>query len=232
MEKKNLQGLFIMLGLMSIAVGLPVAIHNYTTAYRNVTVKGLCEKEVVADRAIWPIIFKEGGNDLMELTASVAAKDKKVVKWLLDAGFSKDEISVASPKIEDLRTNSWNERITYNYVMTSIITVCSDKVETVLKMQKKQIEMLGEGIALGSGNSWENPVEFSYTALNEIKPEMIEQATLNAREAAEKFAKDSGAKVGDILTASQGQFSISDRDSNTPYIKTIRVVTTINYQLK
>lgn len=99
-------------------------------------------------------------------------------------------------------------------------------------MQHRQFEMINKGIALGSGNSWENPVVYSYTGLNEVKPEMIEQATLNAREAADKFAEDSGSRVGKILSATQGQFSITDRDANTPYIKVIRVVTTVNYQLR
>jgi hypothetical protein len=75
-------------------------------------------------------------------------------------------------------------------------------------------------------------VSYEFTGLNDIKPEMIEEATKNAREVAEKFATDSNSKLGKIRNASQGQFSISDRDANTPYIKKVRVVTTVNYYLK
>ena len=78
---------------------------------------------------------------------------------------------------------------------------------------------------------WEYKTEYSFTKLNDIKPEMIEEATKNAREAAEKFAQDSDSKLGKIKKASQGQFSISDRDSNTPYIKSVRVVSSIDYFL-
>lgn len=231
MENKYSLGWFLMVGLLAIAIAIPYSVNKYTGASRSVTVKGLCEKEVMADRAIWPVAFKEGGNSLSDLSAKVNKKNAMVVEWLLAAGFTKDEINVSAPKIEDQRANGWEHR-TYDYVMTSVVTVCTDKVQTVLDMQKRQFEMINKGIALGSGNSWENPVVYSYTALNEIKPAMIEQATVNAREAADKFASDSGSRVGKILSATQGQFSITDRDANTPYIKSIRVVTTINYQLR
>ena len=95
----------------------------------------------------------------------------------------------------------------------------------------RQSELLKKGIVTES-NDWENRVEFSYEGLNDIKPEMIEIATMNAREAAQKFAKDSGSRLGKIKTANQGTFSIVDRDSNTPYIKKIRIVTYVTYYLK
>ena len=101
----------------------------------------------------------------------------------------------------------------------------------VLELMSKQSELLKKGIVTG-GNKWENPVEFSYNGLNDIKPEMIEEATKNARETAEKFAKDSNSRLGKIKSANQGTFSISDRDSNTPHIKKVRVVTSITYYLE
>lgn len=231
MENKYSLGWFLMVGLVAIAIAIPYSVYKYTGASRSVTVKGLCEREVTANRAIWPVVFKEGGNSLAELSANVDKKNAMVVDWLLAAGFTKEEINVSAPKIEDQRANGWEHR-SYDYVMTSVVTVCTDKVQEVLEMQHRQFEMINKGIALGSGNSWENPVVYSYTGLNEVKPEMIEQATLNARGAADKFAEDSGSRVGKILSATQGQFSITDRDANTPYIKVIRVVTTVNYQLK
>ena len=76
------------------------------------------------------------------------------------------------------------------------------------------------------------PMRFKFEGLNEIKPGMIEEATKNAREVGEKFAKDSGSRLGKIKTANQGTFSITDRDSNTPEIKKVRVVTSVTYYLK
>ena len=84
-----------------------------------------------------------------------------------------------------------------------------------------------KGIVTGGTNQWENPVEFKYEGLNDIKPQMIEEATENARAAAKKFAKDSGSRLGKIKTANQGTFTIENRDSNTPYIKKVRVVTSV-----
>ena len=91
-------------------------------------------------------------------------------------------------------------------------------------------ELLSQGIAIAP-NDYSYPIQFDFTSLNKIKPQMIEQATKNAREAAEKFAKDSESKLGKIKSAQQGLFSIEDRDSNTPYIKEVRVVTTVDYYL-
>jgi len=220
-----------MIGLLAIALALPIAVSKYTSASRLVTVKGLCEKEVDADRAIWPIVFKESGNSLVDLASSVESKNSEIVKWLNDNGFSSEEITIAAPKVEDTRTMGYDSR-KFDFVMTSVITVCSGKVAKVVESQKRQFDLLSRGIAVGGGNSWEYPVSYDFAALNQIKPEMIQQATLNAREAAGKFAKDSGSKVGKIISANQGQFSITDRDANTPYKKIVRVVTTITYSLK
>lgn len=224
--KGNILGYCILAGMVAIAVSLGFM----KTTTRTVTVKGLCEREVSADRVIWPIVFVEGGNSLTSLAASVNAKNNVVLKWLFDSGIPAGEITVAAPKVEDQRANGYSNR-SFDYVMKSVITVCTSDIEKVIGLQARQFDLIGKGIAVG-GNAWENPTIFEYTALNDIKPEMIKQATLNAREAAEQFAKDSGSRVGKIINATQGQFSISDRDANTPSIKIIRVVTSVKYQLK
>ena len=95
----------------------------------------------------------------------------------------------------------------------------------------RQSDLLKQGIAI-SGGDYRFSTQYLFTKLNDIKPEMIEEATKNARASAEKFAADSDSKLGKIRTANQGQFSISDRDANTPYIKSVRVVTTVDYYLK
>ena len=117
------------------------------------------------------------------------------------------------------------------YNVTSVITVTSTKVDLVRKMISEQSELLKQGIAI-TGGDYRYNVQYDYTGLNDIKPQMIEEATKNARAAAIKFAKDSDSELGKIKRAYQGQFSIEDRDANTPYIKRIRVVTTIDYSLE
>ena len=90
----------------------------------------------------------------------------------------------------------------------------------------------GTGSWTESGSDYEHQTQYDFNGLNELKPQMVEVATRNAREVAQKFADDSGSKLGKIQTASQGQFSIYDRDSNTPWIKNVRVVTSVTYYLK
>ena len=144
-----------------------------------------------------------------------------------------DEISVGVPYISDKYANEYgdNDRA-FRYIAKNVITVYSSDVDAVLALMDKQSELLKKGIVTGGGSQWENPVEFKYEGLNDIKPQMIEEATENAREVAEKFAKDSGSRLGKIKTASQGTFTIENRDSNTPHIKKVRIVTSVTYYLK
>jgi hypothetical protein len=111
------------------------------------------------------------------------------------------------------------------------MTVSSNKVDLVRKLMSQQGELLKQGVAI-SANDYSNAVIYAFTKLNSVKPKMIEQATVNARAAAEKFAKDSESNLGKIKSADQGQISIEDRDANTPFIKKVRVVTSIEYYLK
>ncbi len=232
MKERNYLGICILAGFLALAISLPFAVGKYTGSFRQVTVKGLCEKEVDADRAIWPIVFKESGNSLSALASEVEIKNAIIVEWLKEAGFADDEINISAPKLQDLKSDGYIENKRFDYIMTSVVTVCTSKASVVVGMQRRQFELLGKGIAIGSGNSWEYPVVFDYTSLNSIKAEMVEQAIRNARESADKFAKDSGSRLGRIVTASQGQFSINNRDENTPEKKIIRVVSTVTYSLR
>jgi hypothetical protein len=152
--------------------------------------------------------------------------------FLTDGGISEKEITVSVPSVSDKLANEYGDNNrAFRYIAKNVITVCTDNVDAVLKLMSRQSELLKKGIVT-SENSWENPVEFKYEGLNDIKPQMIEEATKNAREAAEKFAKDSDSSLGKIKNANQGTFTIENRDSNTPYIKRIRVVTSVTYYLK
>ena len=221
-----------MVGLALIALALFAGVKTFKGYDRTVSVRGLCEKEVMADKAIWPIAYKIAGNDLQELIRDINAKNSAVIDFLVNGGISKDDISVNAPIIVDCRTNAYTEVRSYNYIITSSITVCTSDVQKVVELSARQIELVQKGIPVGSAESWEYQTVYSFNALNEIKPEMIEEATKNARAAAEKFAKDSGSRLGKIKTASQGQFTIENRDSNTPYIKNVRVVTGVVYYIR
>ena len=228
---KFYSGLYIMIGLIILGIMIPVGVNRYMSYTRTVDVKGLCEREVMADKVIWPISFKIMGDDLQNVYNQIDQKNKIIANFLKEGGISEEEISIASPKISDKFANEYgnNDRL-YRYVTTNVITVCTDKVETVLSLMSKQAQLIKQGITLSSDN-WENPTEFKFEGLNTLKPEMVEEATKNARQTAEKFAKDSDSELGKIKRASQGSFSIENRDSNTPHIKRVRVVSSITYYL-
>ena len=225
-------GLFIMVGLVVLGMMFPRAVEKYRSYDRTVNVKGLCEKEVKADKVIWPVVYKVMANDIQSIYDQTDGSNAVIMDYLKAGGIDASEITVSVPQISDKFANEYgNNDRAYRYIATNVITVCTDKVDDVLGLMSKQSDLLKKGIVTG-GNTWENPVEFKYEGLNEIKPAMIEEATMNAREAAEKFAKDSESRLGKIKTANQGTFTIENRDSNTPYIKKVRVVTSVTYYLK
>ena len=229
---KFFSGLAIMVGLIVLGFNIPKAVSDYRSFDRIVNVKGLCEREVKADKVIWPVTFKVVSDDIQSIYSQIDRNNQTIISFLVSGGLSENEISVAVPVISDKYANEYgNNDRTYRYIASSVITVCTDKIDQVLGLMSKQSELLKKGIVTG-GNTWENQVQFKYEGLNDIKPEMIEEATKNAREVADKFAKDSGSKLVKIKTASQGTFTIEDRDSNTPEIKKVRVVTSVTYYLK
>lgn len=226
---------------LSIAIILAMAVLGYfirATAIRfkeyerTVTVKGLAEQEQAADIVIWPIQFTEAGNNLEAIYTSLENSANIVKSFLMERGIAEDAISFSTPVMTDKSAQRYggNENYEFRYVATQTVTVYSNEVDKVRNVMGQLVELGKKGITL-SGDEYQVRTEYLFTRLNEIKPEMIEQATKEARQVAQKFAEDSNSKLGKIKTASQGQFSISPRDNNTPYIKNIRVVSTIEYYL-
>ena len=232
MKNLRLEAVVMALGLVLMGLMIRGGINDFKDKERIVSVKGLAEMEVPADKVIWPLVYKELGNDPVSIYNKIAEKNAAVVKYLKQNGVAEEEISIAPAEIIDMEADRYaSQNVAYRYNATSVITVTSKNVDLIRKLITKQTELLKQGIAIAGGDYRYN-VSYEFTGLNNVKPQMIEEATKNARAAAEKFAKDSDSSLGKIRNASQGQFSISDRDSNTPYIKNIRVVTTVNYYLK
>ena len=205
---------------------------RFVNKERVVTVKGLSEREMPADKVTWPLVFKELGNDPAEIYRSIEQKNEVLVSFLQKQGLGTEEVMVNAPDIKDRFADSWSqEQITNRYVATSVIIVTSSKVELVRSIMQKQAQLMKMGIALITEDYGKNTVKYEFTRLNDIKPEMVEESTKNARATAEKFAEDSDSELGKIRRATQGQFSITDRDNNTPHIKNIRVVSTIEYYI-
>ena len=227
--KNRISGsIIIAVGLLSLGLSIRSGIKIFSQRDRTISVKGLAEREVLADKVIWPLPFKEVGNDLTVLYNNLKTKNQAIVSFLKSKGITDEEISISAPQVVDMQAERYNVNMpTYRYNITSVVTVMSNKIQLVRELMSEQGDLLNQGIAV-SGQDYQYQVQFLFTKLNDIKPSMIEEATKNARAAAEKFAKDSESKLGKIQSADQGQFSINDRDANTPYVKNVRVVSTIN----
>lgn len=228
-----ISALIVAMGLSLLGTSIRSGIVTFKDRDRCVAVKGLAEREVEANKVTWPLTFKEVGNDPTEMYNQIERKNKIVVDFLKAGGLKDEEISVNSPTISDRQANTYsNEVMTYRYVAKSVITVTSTNVQKVRTLIGKQSELMRQGVALSAEDYDTGSVDYTFTGLNDIKPEMVEEATKNARATAQKFAEDSECELGGIRNATQGQFSIEDRDAYTPFIKRIRVVSTIEYSLK
>lgn len=218
-------------GMVAASAILANSLIEFRGMERVVQVKGLSEREVAADTVIWPIKFNEVDNNLTTLVANIERKNEQIQAFLKLQGFSQKEISVSVPQIVDRQAGYYDPNANQmRYTASSTVTVYSSNVDLVHQAMAKLLDLSKTGIAI-AGQDYDSKPEFIFSGLNELKPDMIEEATRNAREVATKFAADSDSKLGKIKTASQGQFSITDRDSNTPYIKKVRVVATVDYYL-
>ncbi len=231
--KKILPAVIIAIGLAAIGWGLKSGLSSLADRSRQVTVRGLAEREVQADKVTWPIVYNLSGNDLLTIYDQLNVNNAKVVDFLKTNGITDKEISVESPAIYDSESDrySGNSAPQARFKVTSVVVVTSSNVDKVEELIGRQTELLKSGVAL-STTDYNYRTLYEFTGLNSIKPEMIAEATKNARAAAQKFAEDSESELGKIISATQGQFEITNRDEYTPSIKSVRVVTTINFSLE
>lgn len=227
-----LLSLALVIGLTGLGFALRDGILRFRTLERSVTVKGLSEQEFDADVVIWPIRYSAADNELNTLYNTLLTNEQSVREYLLERGVEDYEISVSAPSIVDKLAQSWGsaDQPEYRYSGTQNVTVYSARV-TAIRSAMGELAQLGRNGIVLSGDDYQTPVDYLFTRLNDVKPDMIEEATREARQVAGKFAADSDSKLGKIKTASQGQFSIEPRDSNNPHIKRVRVVSTVEYYL-
>lgn len=233
-SKQNLVvlGVFIFLGLTSLGYLLGNSAIKYKEYERTVTVKGLSEREFGADIVIWPIQFTAVGNNLEELYEAIDGNTTKISEFLAGKGVDINEISFTTPSITDKSAHQFGNqaKAEFRYTAIQTVTVYSKDIDSVRNVMAELSELGKQGIVFTGGN-YQSQIEYLFIRLNEIKPEMIEEATRKAREVAEKFASDSKSALGKIRKATQGQFSITARDKNNPHIKKVRVVSTVEYYL-
>jgi uncharacterized protein len=237
-------GSLLAIGLIVGGWALGAQIKATRLSDRYVAVKGLVERTVKSDLAIWPLSYKEAGDDLPLVYAKTEASKKTLLQLLDQQGIQSSEIELGVVRVVDTQANEFggNNRAPHRYIVEQQITVRTSRVGQVAAAAQKTMQLLQKGIVLTS-----NPgqgLTYKFTGLNSIKPDMITEATRNARAAANRFALDSGSKVGSIRQANQGVFSILPADQasesgegggnfagDSSLMKTVRVVTSVQYYL-
>lgn len=232
MNKSLFSSIIIALGICILGYFINNGLGKIANRGRMVTVKGLAEMTIPADKVTWPIVSKEVGNELPELYDRINTKTQIIKNFLIEGGLTDKEININAPEVLDLNAERYSSNDkNYRYNITSVITVTSKNVNKVRDIIARQGELLKKGVAIINGG-YENPITYEYTAFKDEKPKMMAEAIANAEKTAQQFAENSHSKLNKIENASQGQFSIEDKDATTPYIKEVRVVTTITYSLK
>lgn len=231
MECKNISGsLIAALALIISAAIISLGFRTIAKPDRTVSVRGLAEREVDADLAVWPLTFKFGADSMDIIKSELNVRTAAVLEYLKGFGLDESDWTVQAPEITDNTLNPYIDKKTFDFFAQQKILVRSEKVQTVKKAQSGSLALLEKGIAVGQ--DYGQTVTYEFTKLNDIKPEMIAQATASARTAAEQFAHDSGSKVGKIKSATQGLFTIEAAAAGLEEKKAVRVVTTVVYLLK
>lgn len=236
----NVNGSALVAAALLVGAGIATAgyfvgqtIYNSQVAINVAEVKGLAEKRVSADRAFWKIQYTVSGTraDMARLYEQSEADQKKIVALLIESGFESSELSpgVIDTSSEEFRDEN-QKLVEEKFQLIGSIDVETAKVRKVAEVRSKLNTLVAQGLAITN-----NPPAYHFTRLNEIKPEMVKEATTNARIAANEFAVNAGVKVGGIKDAQQGGFLVRDvgeEYGDTKNIeKDVRVVTTITFYL-
>jgi len=199
-------------------------------AERAVTVRGVAEREVTADLATWTISYSASSRDLASAQSKVRADTAAIEGFFTDLGFPRDALQPTGANVSSYQMDGVT-----TYTVRQRLSLRSDNVALAQKAVAQQFDLVGRGVLLEEGSA----MSYTFTKLNDIKPEMVAEATRDARAAAQQFAEDSGSKVGAIKDATQGYFTIEARDgdsggwgvSDSPY-KKVRVVTTVSFLIE
>jgi hypothetical protein len=210
------------------------------TADRFVTVKGMSEREVEADLALWPLQIVTAHNDLASAQAEMDRRVARTLAFLSENDLTQDQVAIQSFKVTDAQANQYGGGPTPNrFIITQTLMVRSEEPRVVQAASQRVGELVQAGVVLTSGQEYgPGGPTFLFTRLNDLKPEMLAQATARARDAAEEFASASGSRVGKIRRANQGVFQILPRDAvmgqqeQNQLFKIVRVVSTIEYLLE
>jgi hypothetical protein len=231
--------LIVAAGVTGAGVAVGHGLVDARRADRFVTVKGVSEREVEADLAFWSITLTAPAEELRSAQADIDRSVAQVISYLAEFGLDSSAVSREGSQVVDRATQvqlSGDEPL--RFVVNQTLLVRSTDVEAIHAASQSVGRLLAAGVPITSGNSWEyTRPTYTFTRLNDVKPEMIAEATASAREAAQQFANDSGDRIGGIRRANQGVFVIQARDQapgvieSAQRLKTVRVVTTVEYYL-
>ena len=226
--KHTLSALIIATGIVLAGCFIYLGAKQIARKDRAVAVKGLSTRDVQADFVVWPLSFSVDGNDLAALYGAMSKTRNEVTEFLQSKGFSKEDIRFGNTSVNNNWDGYYSRKPDYQYTLNSTVIVATENVQLVVATNGLQSELLQRGIIL---NSSEWSIDYQYNGLNDLKPLMIEEATKNARAVAQKFADDAECDLGSIKHASQGVFSV-ESDNFQPWVKHVRVVTSVEYYLK
>lgn len=227
-KKNYILGASMILAAFVLGLMLVWTVRTLKSFDDTVTVRGLCEREVPADRVVLRVSYTAQSNSLVDLRSTVESNDRIIIELLKKAGISDEEIKYNTANFSDRYEDYYvSDNIKFRYRAQQTISIFSSKMDIVRKLQNTI-----DGELLKSDIISNTYASFEYNGLNDIKPSMIAESLDKARESAEEFAKNSHSKIGKMRTASQGYFEVDDLDENTPQIKKVRVVTTVEYYLK
>lgn len=197
--------------------------HNFSKQGSYVEVKGLSERIVKADTAIWSLSFEVKSNNVDSLYSDIEKNISTIKKFLMDKGFEASEINVAPVNIyQDTYRDA-----AFRYNSTNQVAVYTKKVDLAKSASNETLLLIKDGVVLS-----QNYISFEFSDLNSIKPEMLAEAIKNARDTASQFAENAGSRVGNVTRGNQGVFDITDKDPGSPEYKKIRLVSTLRFLLK
>lgn len=224
------------------------SIERFNREDRSISVKGFAEREVKSDLAVWPLKVSVPSDNLSQGSAEIENARLKIISFLTKNGITNEEISQKEMQVMDRNANEYNPNTNGpRFILTKTILVRSANVDNVLKVSQMTDELVRAGVVMTSQTDWQNSgVSFVFTGLNGVKPEMLAEATRNAKKAAEEFCKESGTDLGKLKRATQGLFTIVDRDDvnlsqgdagyyssgRKDVFKKVRVVVSVEYSIE
>ncbi|MGE4313123.1 MAG: SIMPL domain-containing protein [Pseudobdellovibrionaceae bacterium] len=232
--------LLLTLGLIATGWFISSGLTNFRNYDRYVTVKGLATKDIEADLAIWSLSTTVTGADLVETQGRLEGDGEKVRAFFAKHGFEPDNIKMQNLQVTDNEADPYSSnRGGPRFVLSQTYIARTADPQKMIAASEDLGTLLKQGVVIGSGQSYSaQPPQYLYTKLNDVKTQLLEEATANARQSAEQFAKDSGQDIGVIRTANQGVFQVLPRDPVTnmqeeqQFEKTLRVVVTLDYYLR